>query len=251
VDVYKRTSYPGTFTFGSGCPARPLCGNTYGPCSFRTHGAEVFALDAREAHSGSALTTLGTPYVESIPLGPTPAAGIEITKARPIPIVTPGCPGGYTTEAMIDLADVRVFGYPESAASRRLNHASPTRGASATLSPPVSSGAERYPPERAINAWLVDHARTAGGGPQSVTVTLAHPIIGTSVRVTTPDPAALQGAILSILVDGESWEPLSTLPTAFVHDIALPADRLVAAVRVDKEEVQLSVSEIEVLGTPR
>ena len=255
IDFYERSTYPGTFFYSppsTSCPAEPLCGNSYGGCSYRNYGASVYALDGNGAHTGAALETLGADYLESFsPTSSTLSTGLAIEKPSIVNVDTAACPSGYQTEAFLDLSDIRIFGYA-STGPRLMNYALASRGATFSASPPAATGgAEDYAPERAGNGWFTDYAMTGGTGAQVFMVTLERPVLAEAIRVVTPDPTTVAGATLEILVDGGVWQSVATLSPEFDVQVSLPGDQLVAAARLRTTGTALAVSELEVLATPR
>lgn len=252
IDLYKRGTYPSTLLFtppGSGCPLRPLCGDTYGACGFRNYGAELREIDGAAGQVGPPIATVGYEYFESFATSRGGALGLELHKRASVPIVTPQCSVGYQNETMLSVAEARIIGFWGAEGPTPLNYAARFRAAGFRQSPDASDPATAA--WRAFNSWTGDFAATSGVGPQELRVDLERPVLVDRVTVVGATADGADEARLEVLVDGGRWEHVTTLPRRVNHEIVLPRGRLVAAVRLRKTDSALAIAQLEVLALPR
>ncbi len=250
VDLYKRATYPGTTLFSpTGCPLRPLCGDTYGGCSFRTWGAELREIDGAGGQVGDPLAIADERHVETFAVERGAVAGLELFKAGYLLVPTPACPSGYGTEPMMEVAEARAYGYWGASGATAINYAARHRAASVSMSP--DGGDARVAAWRAFDSWTGDFARTTGVGTQELLVVLARPVLAERIVIVGADADGPSEARLELLLDGGLWETVTTLPRRVNHEIVLPPGRLVSAVRLRKTDRALGIAELEVLAVPR
>jgi len=246
LEVHQRTDYPGTFFYsppGSGCPSRPLCGDSYGGCSFRGFGSVIAQVDELGGAVGAPVGTLDWEHHQSFAFERRGAA-FEIRKSGSQSVYTAACSVGYQTESFVHVREARLLGYWGSGVAPLMDYARAGNGAVATHSPGLTGNDASF----AIDAWRGWPQATTGSGDQELRVDLARPVRAERIAIYGVDSMATFEATLEVRVDGGEWVTVTTLPQRTNHVIDLPARRLVDAVRLRKTTGVLSVYELEVLA---
>ena len=255
LDMYHRTEYPGTFLFsppGSGCPSRPLCGDTYGGCSFQPYGGQIIEIDGNLAQVGEPLGTIGFNHFETVTVDRAQSVGVELTKPALVFFPSAVCPTpGYQTVPILSFADLRLIGYWGDSGAEPLNYAAGFRAASVSHSPAEPGAGPRANAYRAFNLYDGDAQATSGVGAQELVVHFHRPVAAEEIEILGDSTAGVSEGRLEVLVDGGLWERVTTLPARTDHTIALPSQRLIHAVRIRKTDSLISVRELRVLGAAR